>query len=109
MPETMKLLESTKSKITKNKNGENIRHLEITEVVLVQCNIVNNNHKQKSRVLNKFVSNKPLGQLFNISPKKLLFSKTLNPEFSYIEVWSTDQGFKPLQIEYKINITLVIS
>ena len=50
MPETMKLLESTKSKITKNKNGENIRHLEITEVVLVQCNIVNNNHKQKSRV-----------------------------------------------------------
>ena len=81
MPETMKLLENTKSKITKNKNGENIRHLEITEVVLVQCNIVNNNHKQKSRVLNTFVSNKPLGQLFNISAKKLLFSKTLNPEF----------------------------
>ena len=47
----MKLLENTKTKITKNKNGENMPHLEITEVVLVHCNIVNNNYEQKSRVL----------------------------------------------------------
>ena len=45
-PETMKLLGSTKSKITKNENGENACHLEITEVVLVHCNILNNNYQQ---------------------------------------------------------------
>ena len=43
-PETMKLLESPKSRITKNKNGENVQHLEIKEVILVHCNIVNNNY-----------------------------------------------------------------
>ena len=41
MPETMKLLERNKSKITKDENGENVPHLEITEVILLQCNIVN--------------------------------------------------------------------
>ena len=41
-PETMKLLESTKNKITKDKNGENVPHLEIAEVVLIHCGIVNN-------------------------------------------------------------------
>ena len=50
-PETMKLLGSTKNKITKDKNGENVPHLEITEVVLVHCNIVNNDYQQDSRVL----------------------------------------------------------
>ena len=46
-PETMKLLESTKSKITNDENGENVPHLEITEAVLIYCNIVN---KIKSQV-----------------------------------------------------------
>ena len=41
----MKLLESTKNKITKNKNGKNVPHLEITEVALVRCNIVNNDYQ----------------------------------------------------------------
>ena len=50
-PETMKLLGSTKSKITKDKHGENVPYLEITEVVLIHCNVVNNNNKQNSRVL----------------------------------------------------------
>ena len=50
-PETMKLFGSTKSKITKDKNGENVPHLEITEVVLLHCNIVNNDYEQDSRVL----------------------------------------------------------
>ena len=49
--ETMKLLGSIESKITKDKNGENITHLEITEVVLVHCNMVNNDYQQDSRVL----------------------------------------------------------
>ena len=52
-PETMKLLGSTKNKITEDKNGENVPHLEITEVVLVHCNIVNDDYQQDSRVLSK--------------------------------------------------------
>ena len=44
MPETMKLLGSTKSNITKDENGENVPHLEITEVISIHCSIVNNNY-----------------------------------------------------------------
>ena len=62
-PETMKLLGSTKNKITKDKNSENVLHLEITEVVLVHCNFVNNDYQQDSRVLYTFVPNKPFGSL----------------------------------------------
>ena len=108
-PETMKLLGNTKSKITKDENVENLPHLEITEVVLIHCNIVNNDYQQDSRVLYTFVPNKSFGQLLNISPKNVIFLKTFNSEFSYIEVWFTDQNSKPLQIEDKINITLVIN
>ena len=56
----MKLLGSTQSKINKDKNGENVPNLEITEVILVHCNIINNNHQQDSRVLDTFVPNKCL-------------------------------------------------
>ena len=72
-PETMKLLGSTENKITKDKNGENVPHLEITEVVLVHCNIVNNDHQQDSRVLYTFVPNKPFGSLLEISPTNHVF------------------------------------
>ena len=65
-PETMKLLGSTKIKINKNKNGENVPRLEITEVVLIHCNIVNNDYQQDSRVLCTFVPNKSFGQLLHI-------------------------------------------
>ena len=68
-PETMKLLGSTKSKINKDTNGENLPHLEITEVVLLHCNIVNNDYQQDSRVFYIFVPNKSFGQLLDISPK----------------------------------------
>ena len=67
-PEPIKLLASTKNKITKNKNGENVPHLEITEVVLIHCNIINNDYQQDSRVLYSFVPNKPFGRLLEISP-----------------------------------------
>ena len=62
-PETIKLLGSTKNKITKDKNGENVPYLEITGVVLVHCKIVNNDYQQDSRVLYTFVPNKPFGSL----------------------------------------------
>ena len=72
-PETMTLLGNTENKITKDKNGENVPHLEITEVVLVHCNIVNNDYQQDSRVLYTFVPNKPCGSLLEISPKIISF------------------------------------
>ena len=72
-PETMKLLGSIENKITKEKNGENVPHLDITEVVLVHCNIVNNEYQQDSRVLYTFVPNKPFGSLLEISPKNHIF------------------------------------
>ena len=65
----MKLLGSTKNKINKNKNGENVPQLEITEVVLVHCNIVNNDYQQDSRVLYSFAPNKLFGSLLEISQK----------------------------------------
>ena len=69
----MKLLGSTTNKITKDKNGENVSHLEITEVVLVHCNIVNNDYQQDSRVSYTFVPNKPFGSLLEISPTNHIF------------------------------------
>ena len=105
----MKLLGSNKSKITKDENGENKPHLEITEVVLVHCNIANNDYQQDSRVLYSFVPNKSIGQLLDVWSKKLIFLKTLNSEFSYIKVLFTDQCSKPLKIKDKISITLVIN
>ena len=106
--ETMKLLGSTKNKITKDKNGENVPHLEITEVVLVHCNIVNNDYQQDSRVLYTFVPNKPFGNLLEIFPTNHIFLKTFNSEYDEIEVWFTDQNSQPLEIEDRINLTMVI-
>ena len=82
----MKLLGSTERKITKDENGENVPYLEITKVVLVHCNIVNNSYQQNPRVLYTFVPNKSFGQLLDISPKNFIFLRTFDSEFSYIEV-----------------------
>ena len=105
----MKLLGSTKSKITKDKNGEDIPYLEIIEILLIHGNVVNNSYQQNSRILHTFVPNKSFGQLLDISPKNLIFLKKFDSEFSYIEVLFTDQNSDSLEIEDKINITLVIS
>ena len=107
-PETMKLLGSTENEITKDKNGENVPHLEITEVVLVHCNIVNNDYQQDSRVLYTFVSNKPSGSLLEISLTNRSFLKTFNPEYNEIKVWFTYQNSQPSEIEYRINLAMVI-
>ena len=84
-PETMKSLESTQSKITKDEIVKNMPHLEIIEVVLVNCNIVNNHYQYDSRVLNMFVPNKLFGQLLYVSCKMFIFLKTFNSEFSNID------------------------
>ena len=77
MPETMKLLGSTKNKITKDESCDNVPHLEITEVVLVHCSIVNNNYQQDSRIFYTFIPNKLFGQLLDISSQNLNFQKIL--------------------------------
>ena len=64
----MKLLGSRKSKITEDKNGENVPHLQVVELALVHCNFVNNDYQQDSRILYTFVPNKPFGSLLEISP-----------------------------------------
>ena len=98
MPETIKLLGSTKSKVNKDKNGENVPHFEITELVLVHCNITNNYYQQELRVLYTSVLNKSFAYLLNIPPRNFIFSKTFDLEF---EVRFTDQNPKPLEIEGK--------
>ena len=106
--EKMKLLGSTENKTTKNKNGENLPHLDITEVVLVNCDMVNNYYQQDSRVLYTFVPNKSFGSLLDISPSNHIFLKAFNSEYDEIIVWLTDQNSKPLEIEDRINLTMII-
>ena len=104
----MKLLRSTKNKITKDKNVENVPHLEITEVALVHYNVVNNDYKKDSRVLYTFAPNKPFGSLLAIFPTNHIFLKIFNSEYDEIIVWLTDQNSKALEIEDRINLRMVI-
>ena len=105
--ETMKLLGSTKDIIDIDKNSENVPRLE--KVVLVHCNLVNNSYQQHSRVLFTFVPTKRFGQLISISPHSLVFLKTMNKDFSEIEIWFTDQNKNALEIEDNVNISLIIN
>ena len=104
----MKLPRSTESKITKDKNGENVPYLEVVELVLVHCNLVNNDYQEFSRIFYTFVPNKTFGSLLKISPRNHIFLKTFNSEFQEIKIWFTDQTSKPLEPEGRINVTLII-
>ena len=84
--ETMQLLGSSKKDIDKNKDGEIVPRLKTVEVVLVHCNLVNNNYQEASKVLFTFVSNKQFGQLITITPHSLTILKTTNVEFSFNEI-----------------------
>ena len=107
-PGTMKLLGSTKSKITQGKYGENVPHLEIVELVLIHCNLANDNYQQNSRILYTFTSDKSFGSLLQISSPNHIFLKTFNSEFQEIKRWFTDQNSKPLEVEDKVNLTSII-
>ena len=106
--ETMQLLGSLKKDIDKNKDGEIVPRLELVEVLLVHCNLVNNNYQQASKVLFTFVPNKGFGQLITITTHSLTMLKTTNAEFSFIEIWFTDQNNKPLETKNNMNITFII-
>ena len=107
--ETMKLLGSTKDIIDSDKHSENVPRLENVEAVLVHCNLVNSSYQQASRVLFTFVPTKQYGQLISISPHSSVFLKTMNTEFSEIEVRFTDQNNNALEIEDNVNISLIIN
>ena len=90
--ETIQLLGSSKKDIDQNKDGEIVPKSETAELVLVHCNLVNKNYQQTSKVLFTFVPNKQFGQLITITPHSPTILKTTNAEFSFIEIWFTDEN-----------------
>ena len=80
----MKLPRNTENKINKDKYGENVPHLEFTEVVLVHCNIVNSDYQPDSRVLYTFVPNKPFGSLLEIAQSNFILLEIFKSEFEEI-------------------------
>ena len=103
----MKSLGSTKKDVDQNKDGENVPKLEPVQVVLVHCNLVNNNYQQASKILFTFVPNKQFGQLIDISDHSLTILSTTNKEFSSVEVWFTDENSKQLEMEDNLNVILI--
>ena len=100
-PEPITLLGGAESKITKD-------NLEAVELVLVHCNLANNDYQQDSRILYTFVPNKTFGSLLEISPTNHVFLKTFNSEFQEIKISFTDQTSKPSEVADRINVTLII-
>ena len=103
----MRLLGSTKKDVDSDKDV-NVPKLESVEVVLKHCNLVKNDYQHSSKVLFSFVLNKQFGQLINISPNTLTMMNTIKTEFSFVEVWFTDQISKALETEDNVNLTLII-
>ena len=106
--ETMKLLGSSKSVIDSDKNGELVPKLESVDLVLMNCNLVNNTYQKASKVLFTFVPDKSYGQLITTSPHSLIMLKTVNTEFSFVEIWFTDQDNRPLEIEDNVRVWIFI-
>ena len=107
-PEAIRLLSSTKEDVDADNNSENVPKLESVEIVFVHCNLVHNDYQHLSKVLFNFIPNKQFGQLINISPNTLTMMNTVNTEFSFVEVWFTDQTSKALEIEDNVNLSLII-
>ena len=108
-PETMKLFRRRKKLIDKTNNREKVPNLEVVEVVLVQCNLVDNQHQQNSEGLYTFMPNKSYAYLLNVEPSNLMFLKTYNTDFDEIIVTLADQNGRPLEMEDKVNLTLLIN
>ena len=104
----MRLLESTKKDVDKEKDNENVPKLESIEVFLVHCNLFKNDYQDTSKVLFTFVPNKKFGQLIYILPHSLTIINTVNIKFCAVEVWFTGKARKALEIEDNVNLTLLI-
>ena len=108
LKETMRLLGSSTNTIDGDKNSKLVPKLESVDLVSVHSNLVNNSYQQASKLLFTFVPNKKYGQLITVSTETLIMLKTVNTEFSFIEIWFTDQDNKALEIEDSVNILLII-
>ena len=108
-PETRKLFGSTEKNNWQRKKRRKIPSIEVVEVVLVQRNLVDNLYQQKSEVLYLFTPDKSYANLLNVEPSNLVFLKTYNSEFDDIIITFTDQNGRPLEIEDKLNLTLLIN
>ena len=95
MSEILKLFGSPKKVIDKTKKGENVASIEVVEVVLKQCSLVDNQYQQKSEVLNTFMHNKSYAYLLNVESSNLVFLKSYNAEFDGNIVTFTDQNVRP--------------
>ena len=82
---------------------------QVVEIVLIQCNLVDSQYQQKSEVLYTFTPNKSYGYLLNVELSSLVFLKTYNTEFNEIIITFMDQNVRPLEIEDKFNLTLLIN
>ena len=106
----MKLLRRTKKLIKqKTKSDKNVPSLEQVDAVLVQCNLVDNQYQQKSEMLYTFTPNKSYAYLLNVEPSNLVFLKTYNTEFDENIIIFIDENGKPLEIEDKLNLALLIN
>ena len=106
--ETIRLVGSLTDTIDDDKNSELVPKLESVDLVLLHCNLVNNSYQQASKVLFTFVPNKKYGQLTTGLTNSLIMLKTINTEFSFIEIWFTDQDNRPFETEDSVNILLII-
>ena len=95
--------------IDKTKNGEKVPSLGVVDVFSEHCNLVNNQYQQKSEILYIFTSNKSYAYFLNVEPSILVYLKTYNTEFDELIVTFTDQNGRPLEIEDKVNLTLLIN
>ena len=91
----------------KTKNREKVPSLEVVKVVLVQCNLADNQYQQKSEVLHTLTPNKSYAYLLNVEPSNLVLLKTYNTEFDEVMITFADQNGRPLEIEDKVNLTLL--
>ena len=91
-----------------DKNSKNVAEQDQVDSVLLRCNTVQNDYLQNSRLLYTFAPDKTFGKLLSIQSKVLIQYQTKDSIFDYIEVWFTDQDNNSLQIEGKVNVTLII-
>ena len=106
--ETTKLFGSTKKLIDKTKDGESVPSIEVVEVVLVLCNLVDNQYQEKPEVIYAFMPNKSYAYLLNLESGNSVVLKTYNTEFDKIIITFTGQNGRPLEIEDKVNLILFI-
>ena len=107
-PETMKLLQAF-AKINREKYEAKVSSLERVEVVLAQCNLVDNQYQQKFEVLYPFTPNNSYAYLLNAEPRNLVFLKTYNTVLDEIIITFMDQNSRTLEVQDKVNLQLLIN